>query len=212
MPRNVKLLPILVLALILCITPTSALRNPSMVFCEDLGFEYTIISTDKGEVGGCILPDERIVEAWAFLKGKIASEYHYCTKMGYGLETVEDCSTCDPIFTCECAVCILPDGSRKEATTLMALDISEFEEVETVCGDGNCTPPENHSTCPADCPSGGGDIFCDEIADGICDPDCQPDRDPDCPLPQEDVTKDVNGFIFATGIIALFLAAWGLRR
>ncbi len=48
------------------------------------------------------------------------------------------------------------------------------------CGDGFCDPGENYLFCPKDCPSGGGDRYCDGLEDGVCDPDCRPEADPDC--------------------------------
>lgn len=41
---------------------------------------------------------------------------------------------------------------------------------------------ENHMNCPADCPSGSGDLLCDFAADGVCDPDCATAADSDCHL------------------------------
>lgn len=43
--------------------------------------------------------------------------------------------------------------------------------------DGQCSPPENYATCPADCPSGSSDNYCDRVTDGRCDPDCLVEED-----------------------------------
>jgi hypothetical protein len=66
-------------------------------------------------------------------------------------------------------------------------------DCKSKCGDGEClsvvtdTDPyasENFGNCPADCPAGGKDHYCDGEKDGVCDPDCiEKDaarKDPDC--------------------------------
>ncbi len=172
---------IVMLLLFVCINSASALKNPSAVYCKELGYEYIIATTpDGGQVGLCVLPDDQIVDAWAFLEGQVGQEYSYCKKEGYEIKTVEDSEACSRIFTYECAVCILEDGTEVEVTELMNLSY-----IESVCGDGTCGLPENFETCPEDCPSGELDEYCDGLADGICDPDCEEtgEYDPDCPAP-----------------------------
>ena len=50
------------------------------------------------------------------------------------------------------------------------------------CGDGTCEPGlgEREASCPADCTSGGADVYCDGKLDGRCDPDCSEAEDFDC--------------------------------
>jgi len=156
-----------------------AMKNPSAVYCEELGYEYIIATTpDGGQVGLCVLPDNQIVDAWAFLEGKVAQECSYCKKEGYEMKTVIDNEKCSYIFSSECALCVLPNGTEVEVAELMNLNFNE-----SVCGDGTCGMPENFKTCPEDCPSGDIDEYCDGVADGICDPDCEEsgEYDPDCP-------------------------------
>jgi putative hemolysin len=171
----------LVLALLIIISsdPVSALMNPSAVYCEELGYEYITINTEKGVRGLCVLPNDRIVSAWWFLEGKVAQEYSYCKKAGHEIKTVRDSETCKRIFTDECAVCILEDGTEVEVSELMNLSF-----VVSVCGDDFCTSGmENFKICPEDCPSGEQDMYCDGVTDGKCDPDCveSGEYDPDCP-------------------------------
>lgn len=159
----------------------SALTNPSAVYCTELGYEYITINTETGVRGLCVLPNNQIVNAWWFLEGKVAQEYSYCKKEGYEIKTVVDSETCKKIFTEECAVCILEDGTEVEVAELMNLSFAE-----TVCGDDFCAAVmENFKNCPEDCPSGEGDGYCDGAADGKCDPDCveRGGYDPDCPAP-----------------------------
>lgn len=196
----------MLLALLLIAAPAGALRDPAMVYCTELGYEYVPVMTDTGQVDACRLPDGRYIRTWDFLAGISAPEAGYCARQGYETKTIHDCDRCSPVYSCTCAVCILPDGSEEEATTLMALDFREFSPVSAICGDGVCTVgPENHTACPADCPSGGGDICCDGVQDGICDPDCRPEQDPDCPVETEEPAGEATpGFavIGAAGALA----------
>lgn len=171
----------LLIALLITISlgHVSALKNPSAVYCEELGYEYITATTpDGGKVGLCVLPNNQTVSAWWFLKGKVGQEYSYCKKEGYEIKTVIDNEKCSYIFSSECALCILPNGTEVEVAELMNLNFNA-----SVRGDGTCGMPENFKTCPEDCPSGGIDDYCDGVADGICDPDCEEsgEYDPDCP-------------------------------
>lgn len=157
------------LTLILLLPAASALRNPSAVYCEAMGYNYVIFSSPYGDVGKCVLPNGEAVNAWDFYRGEVALDYSYCAKQGYEAKHVEreDCKSC--------LVCVLPDGREVEVAELMGLS---FEE--TTCGDGVCGIPENYSSCPQDCSSGEEDGYCDAVKDGICDPDCTKGEDADC--------------------------------
>ncbi|MDI6825845.1 MAG: DUF333 domain-containing protein [Candidatus Aenigmarchaeota archaeon] len=150
-----------------------------MVYCEGLGYNYTLESTKEGDLETCKLPDGSSVDAWEFLKGKVAQEFSYCRLKNYGIKTVEDPVKCMRLLTDECAVCALENGTEVEVTELMGLS---FEEGK--CGDGVCAIGENYNSCSQDCPSGSKDTFCDGVSDGICDPDCialeMAEKDPDC--------------------------------
>lgn len=170
----VSLFFVLFFILIFAVTPVSALRNPAAVYCKAMGYVYFTESTEDGFQGMCILPDGRSVGAWDFFLGKIAQEYSYCAEMGYNIVTLSHNKKCFKYMTDECAFCVMPDGTKEEVSTLMELSFKE-----TSCGDDTCGVPENYSTCPDDCPSGGWDGYCDMIRDGIIDPDCKKCEDPD---------------------------------
>ena len=156
-----------------------ALKDPAAVYCRELGYEWGIEITAKGnERGICILPDGQRVDEWDFLEGTAALNWSYCSVKGYGAKNVKNseiCGVCTPKICGDCTVCTLPDGTEAEVTELMGLS---FEE--TTCGDGTCGIPESFKTCPQDCPSAGEDMYCDGASDGLCDPDCTPEADPDC--------------------------------
>jgi len=157
----------------------ASIPNPASMYCVALGYEHTL----EGATGYCILPDGQKVEEWQFLRGEVGSEFGYCARLGYEQATVDSYRICGHMGTGTCGVCILPDGSMVEIVKLMGIVSGP-----TTCGDGSCRAPENFATCPADCPSGGWDAYCDGVEDGICDPDCLlADQDPDC------VDTDLDG-------------------
>lgn len=167
---------IIVLLISVSVDVAFGLKNPSAVYCEQMGYEFIVETTESGQMGVCKFSETESCPAWDFLTGKCGKEYSYCSKKGYQLKTTNDRKKCSSIpFSRECAVCILKDGTEVEVTKLMGLS---FEE--GVCGDGRCVLGENYKTCPQDCPSGSADFYCDGILDGICDPDCTLKKDPDC--------------------------------
>lgn len=87
---------------------TGKVPNPSATYCQELGYNYTIVDTEKGQVGYCKFPDGSNCSAWSFFKGKCGEEHTYCEKHGGNITTTtEGCA-----FSQECAVCILPNGTR----------------------------------------------------------------------------------------------------
>jgi len=180
---------IIILMIVFLFGIVSAVKNPSAVYCEGMGYEFIISSTENGDVGMCKLSENTVVNAGNFLKGKIGQEYSYCEKHGYILKTIKDSEKCSSIFSEECAVCIVNNGvgvtgsaigsesGEIEVTELMGLEFNE-----ATCGDGVCiTLEENYGSCPEDCSSGSEDYYCDKIEDGRCDSDCTQGEDPDCP-------------------------------
>ena len=141
--RLAVLLLSLVLGAALGISPVVALYDPSAVYCDALGYSFTIKSTSGGETGYCILPDNQSVDSWQFLWGTVGQQYSYCTQKGYQLKTVNNSSTCSGVFSDSCAVCVFPDRSEVEMTQLMNLSFREPDFVmETPsCDDGACTLP-----------------------------------------------------------------------
>ena len=151
--------------------------NPAAVYCIEMGYEYSIEKTDLGEQGMCLLPDDRNVEEWQFLRGQQGAEFSFCRIEGYQLKAIRDWDKCSQFLSDECAVCVLSNGDEIEVTRLMNLSFRSAE-----CGDNLCDFTEDYSECPKDCPSGSLDGYCDGIVDGICDLDCleQDEEDEDC--------------------------------
>lgn len=58
-----------------------------------------------------------------------------------------------------------------------------FQKKLDLCNRNNVCEPdlsENFVSCPADCPSGSADNYCDAVQDNKCDLDCAPEADLDC--------------------------------
>ncbi len=66
--------------------PAVGEANPAAVYCDDLGYQYDIVTTSKGQVGVCMFPDGSSCDEWDFLSGKCGVEYSYCARQGYNLE------------------------------------------------------------------------------------------------------------------------------
>ncbi len=148
MKINKKETKILYLGFLLLITAflffgglARGMTDPSATYCNKLGYQWETLETEEGYAGACILPDETIVDAWDFLRGKEKAEYSYCALQGYDYETVYADDRCDKIFSEECLLCILPDGTKKEVMTLM---IAEDMLTEEEYYSGNYFTEEGH--------------------------------------------------------------------
>jgi len=99
-----------------------AFNNPSVSYCEGMGYKY---STDgEGGKGVCTLPDGKQVDAWKFLEGKIVSEYGFCERQGYESTIISDEEKCSIVFSSECLACIV-DGEEIEVISLINSKIEE---------------------------------------------------------------------------------------
>ncbi|OFV67360.1 MAG: protein containing DUF333 [Candidatus Syntrophoarchaeum caldarius] len=96
------------------------LANPAAAYCNELGYEYKIITdNESGQRGICIFPDNTSCDAWDFFTGKCGQNYSYCKLHGYDIETVRNGK--NP-FSQECVVCVLPNKTTKSVMKLMDLD------------------------------------------------------------------------------------------
>lgn len=175
----------------------SGMVNPAAAYCRAMGYKIELVTQPDGSTDGiCRMPDGTAINQWDFISGIKGLEWSYCTKQGLKAKHVEESPICR-----DCTVCVLENGTEVEVTALMGLDFREG-----TCGDGICGVPDNTDNCPADCPSGGADLFCDGEADGKCDPDCHGRiQDPDCPeeIPVPTTKAPISLFIV---FLAIFVA------
>lgn len=190
MGGKLKNILMLVLMSVLFVPVSFAMLNPATVYCKAMGYNFTSSETPEGHLDQCVLPDSSVVDAWSFLRGEIGKEYSYCIQNGYGIKIGSDYEECGAISSNKCSLCVLPDGSEIEVTTLMNLSFREG-----LCGDFRCVLGENYINCPTDCPSGSVDLYCDGILDGICDEDCIFDKTPylDSDCREKDKSDSVCG-------------------
>jgi len=117
MIKNKKIWIILILIFITFVSlsdNTSGIQDPSVVYCEEMGYKIKINRTELGEYGVCVV-EENVTEfiAWDFYEGKVGKEYSYCAKNGYDIETISDGK--DP-YSPDYAVCILKEGNSSNAS------------------------------------------------------------------------------------------------
>lgn len=134
---------IIFLVLVLNAPLAFAMKNPSAVYCNAMGYQYGVLHRGYGDIGYCVMPTNQRVSAWEFLVGTVGDEYSYCTQKGYKMKTVKDPKKCGAILNPICAVCVLEDGSEVEVTTLMDLDFGEdipeeYDEQYEKCSEEGC--------------------------------------------------------------------------
>ena len=133
---------VLLLACTIIAVPAGAMTNPAAGYCNALGYQYMDrIGTDGTMTGSCILPGNRSVDAWQFLKGNVSPELSYCKKVGLDILTVHDPRVCG-LLGSSCGVCVKADGSTQEVTAMMGLDFRE-----KICNDKICCDPAKDRTC-----------------------------------------------------------------
>jgi len=95
--------------------------NPAAVYCDSLGYQYTIQTDATGDEGFCILPSGETVNSWQFFLGDIAHEYNYCGLKGYQTQTSTDPAITDRYLTSHVGVCVLPDTTTVEIAEFMKM-------------------------------------------------------------------------------------------
>jgi putative hemolysin len=101
-----------------CDQNAPGMANPAAVYCRDLGYEYRIANTDRGQHGICVFPDGSQCDEWGFLQGQCGRSHSYCAKQGYNLMTRTDGK--NP-FSREYSVCVHDEREIGAATELMGL-------------------------------------------------------------------------------------------
>ena len=117
----------LLVAVCLLVPAAGALMNPAAVYCDAMGYKYSVESGEAGDTGYCTVDGGLRIESWAFLRGEAGSEYGYCEDQGYPAKTITDPVICAGIYSDSCMVCVLPDGEEVEVSGLMGLSFREPE-------------------------------------------------------------------------------------
>ncbi|MGQ9571872.1 MAG: C1 family peptidase [Dehalococcoidia bacterium] len=101
-----------------CPGDAPGMADPAAVHCRELGYQYRIVDTGKGQYGVCVFPNGTRCDAWRFLQGKCGQRYSYCTRQGYGLITKSDGRNA---FSREYSVCVHAGREIGAVTDLMKL-------------------------------------------------------------------------------------------
>jgi len=96
------------------------MANPAAVYCEELGYQYNILTDNEGgQQGICVFPDNSSCDEWGFFTGKCGQNYSWCAVNGCGIKTVSDGRN---QYSPEYAVCILPNKTTEQVTRMMKMD------------------------------------------------------------------------------------------
>ncbi|HRZ85641.1 MAG TPA: C1 family peptidase [Candidatus Paceibacterota bacterium] len=104
----------------------SSIRNPSAVYCNELGYEYVINHTDMGDIGLCFIinsTNNLTLNAWDFFQGKVGKEYSYCSRLGYDIITLNDGK--NP-YSPEYAACILKNNQDSTNKVMSVMGSNEI--------------------------------------------------------------------------------------
>ncbi len=113
------------------------MANPAATYCKELGYEYRITQTNKGEEGICVFPDGGECEEWKFLAGKCGRERSYCAKQG--LDLVTKTNGKNPLSR-EYAVCV--DDGQEIGPVSGLMGLSEKATRSSIPVLGSEPPPE----------------------------------------------------------------------
>lgn len=118
-----------ILSLVLVVmlsTIVVGIKNPSAIYCEELGFEYEkVISSDGSQTGYCIVKDQKF-NAWDFFQGKVGENYSYCAEQGYDIEVRDDGESS---YAQEYAVCV--NSSEDSGTMTTSGSTSDSDDDKT---------------------------------------------------------------------------------
>jgi putative hemolysin len=99
------------------------MKNPSAVYCSELGYDYQVVeSPDGGQEGICLFPGKLACPAWDFLNGKCGQEHSICSQKGLKTVTRQDGN--NP-FSPEYTVCADTEGKSLES----AVDLANLVEL-----------------------------------------------------------------------------------
>ena len=121
-------------------------KNPAAVYCEQLGYRYSVESDRAGnDVGVCVLPNGQKVNAWDFYRGKVAKEYSYAAMKGYDITT--EVVTING-YTVEQPVCTRIERGQKVKVTLEQLMERNGNQMELESKHVSVDPTESATVDP----------------------------------------------------------------
>ena len=109
-------------------TGSVGMRDPSAVYCTEMGYEFRILRAKDGEKGICVMPDGEECDSWAFYSGQCGEHYSYCTINALDVSAVRISDS----LARECTTCVMPNGSISTVSELLELDKKSATGVLTV--------------------------------------------------------------------------------
>jgi hypothetical protein len=107
---------------LLAISPliASAMHNPSVAYCLQMGFETKIIDTPEGQYSVCVLPNGAEADSWSLINGQTETPFNYCELYGMKQQKIENGGkTCASAYSQDCFVCVSDSGAQKEMISTM---------------------------------------------------------------------------------------------
>jgi putative hemolysin len=104
------------------------MANPAATYCRELGYDYRVGRSSKGEEGICVFPDGKECEEWKFLSGKCGRERSYCARQG--LDVVTKNNGADSLSP-ESAECVSGGREVGSVSELMGLSEKATKEAST---------------------------------------------------------------------------------
>ena len=113
----------------------NGMPNPSVVYCESLGYPVsTIIEIDGSERSVCLLPNNTFVDTWDFYRGKVSVEYSYCALKGYNTISKK---TEEGTYDIECAYCQSDDNAIQYMEDGKVVNKTEIPMLELMIKNGD---------------------------------------------------------------------------
>lgn len=118
--------------------PSAYISNPAAVYCQDLGYRFSILDQRAGQQGICTLAEEVACDAWEFLQGKCGQSANYCALHGYGTRVKNDGADA---YSIEYAVCITAEG-REVGSVSQLTDLGSKIAIDGCQGSDQSSSPE----------------------------------------------------------------------
>jgi putative hemolysin len=109
-------------------TGSIGMRNPSAVYCNEMGYEFVVLKATGGERGICVMPDGEECDSWAFYSGECGQDYSYCTRNGLAVSAIKKGDS----LAKECTTCVLANGSLRTVSALLELGRKSSASAKTI--------------------------------------------------------------------------------
>jgi C1A family cysteine protease len=132
--------------LTLASTECRAAANPAAIYCEAMGYDYSISRDREGNtIDVCTFPDHSSADAWSFFRGREAQHFSFCEQKGFSMETER---IQERNFVRDVPVCV----PRSKSSSGKRIQMLELLEAENLMKPARRRPVRNLSPTPTDTP------------------------------------------------------------